>query len=208
MIERFWFSNTLFPALKLLVAPSSPVVEGDEACGLKFFDPDGRLINEAEIGAPRGVITEFELSPFLGGLSIESGMMHGQLEVASDCSTYLHASSESRAAIIPPLEPRSDGVMTMYPIKLGAEESCVTIANFSQSEAVVKAKLLIGNRSPEIAVTLPPRGTRVFSIQSEFQEVIGDKSGYAYIRLQAGFDVSIGSVLWSGVERNSLGLIF
>lgn len=206
MIEQFWFSNSLFPALKLMVVPSS--AESDGICGVKFYDPDGRLINEAEIGAPPGVVTQFELLPFLGGLSLESGMHHGQLDVVSHHSTYLHAASDTRAAIISPIDIKSQGVMSMFPVKLGADEYCVTAANFSEIETVVKAKLIIGNRSPEISLTIPPRGTRIFSIQSEFSEIIGDKTGYAYMRLNSGLDARVGYVLWSGVDKNSLGVIF
>jgi len=81
------------------------------------------------------------------------------------------------------------------PVMFGPGRSnLMSILNFSDQVSTVKAKLILGRRSPEVEIVLPANGVRLLHLESNFYDFITltDKiRGYLRVTVRRGGDCGV-----------------
>ncbi len=164
--------------------------EPEEALILSFHDCDGAVVNKAEILFPSARNCLFEIEPFLGLMKLESGMRHGLVIAESQSkgrlvSRYQYGQS---VTFVPTEQTIANLRQGLVPLNnQGKRETYLAITNCDDVAIEIKAKLLIGKRSPEVSWELAPFSSRIVNLNAVFSEAIGDDqsqiSGRGYVRL-------------------------
>ncbi|RMG41454.1 MAG: hypothetical protein D6719_08530 [Candidatus Dadabacteria bacterium] len=201
--SHFWIGSFPFLESSLLICPSF-VLSGTSS--LRFFDPDGMLCNQAQVEFKSGAVGVMELAQFIEGCKLEAGLKHAHLEVTSPPGTrhLLRVHTREGAAVVgePVKIKRNKGAF--YPVTFAADRSALLcFVNSGNSEALVKCRLYVANRTPETLLTVPPYGSRVISLKAEFIDYIAERESMlipGYVRLTTKSPDLIGVQL---LEHNS-----
>jgi hypothetical protein len=185
------------------------------------YDPDGEVINSVRFAAKGSAVGMIELGPLFGACKMQSGMKFGQVIVRSPkyfshrirlmntvCGAVL---SEGRQIVS---SDRRDvfgsqvfgggliGVAN-FPINLGkGRQSIITLVNRSSEETIVRCRLVLGKRSPEVDCRIPGFGSRVLHLESVFSflvQIPNEKTIQSYLRLSLKQGEAIGVQI---IERN------
>lgn len=204
VVSHFWVATFPFFETTLFVAP--PLVETTGgATVLSLFDADGGLVNKVSLEVEPGRVGVLELEQFLGECKLESGFRHGHLEVSSPAGTRHLCRLHSRAgAVAYPEATLLTSHRSMFaPVSFGAGlDSVVCLVNRSDVAGVVKVRLILGKRTPECFVEVPPHGARLVSLTAEFGTVSGGALGEAvpgYLRISTKGDPTFGVQILSRV---------
>jgi hypothetical protein len=163
------------------------------------YDPDGIVINSLRYTAHEGTVGMIELGPLFGGGKMQSGMKFGQVVVRSPrnfshklrmmnkaCGAVL---SEGRVLLSSDMREQGHNGLSAanYPLNLGkGRQSLLTLVNRTAGESVVRCKLLLGKRSPEVDCRIPAYGSRVLHLESVFSLMVPistEKTVQSYLRL-------------------------
>lgn len=162
----------------------------EEALLLSFHDCDGAVVNKAEILFPSARNCLFELEPLMGLLKLESGMRHGlvMLQSQSNGRVVSRYHSGQSVTLVPASQTIANLRQGLVPVNnQGRRETYLALTNCDDVTVEIKAKLLIGKRSPEVSWELPPFASRIINLNSAFTDAIGVEagqiSGRGYVRL-------------------------
>jgi hypothetical protein len=169
---------------------SSVLKEAHETIVITFYDCDGAIINKAEIEFPvnRNCITELEY--YLELMKLESGIKHGiaQVETSSEgrfTVRYQHGQAVSYSGLDSHISNLQPGLVPLNFIP--GKRSLLAISNCDQNQSLVRARLVLGKRSPELSWTLEPLSSRIIDItrafSSELEESPDSLTGRGYLRL-------------------------
>lgn len=202
-VERsFWISTQPFFESSLLLFPivSAPF-------NLYLYDCDGALVNQVELQFPAGKLVVLPLVEFAEGLKLESGLRYGQLVVSAPSENLINCKIHGGdwAGSCSDNQSLSVDKSIFFPITLSEERSYVlAFCNASKSIAQLKGRLFFGKRTPEFNCVLPPLGSRIVSVNSQFSEFTAVPPGkelQAYLRLTSRERSLIGVQL---IERHEV----
>ncbi len=203
--SHFWvatfpfFETTIFIAPAIGVPPSTPT-------RVRLFDADGGLVNDATVEVEPGRVGVFELEQLFGSAKLESGFRHGYLEVESPVGTRhlcrLH--NRSGGVFYPEASELSAARTVFSPVSFASGfDQVVCLVNHSEVPGVVKIRLLVGKRTPETFVEVPPHGARLVSLGAEFGAYIGavgHEPTPGYVRISAKGEGRLGVQLLQRVQ--------
>jgi hypothetical protein len=186
---HFWVSSYPFFETTLILIP--PVQSSSPQCSatLTAYDSDGATINTVQMSFPANETQLVEVEPLMGSCKLECGVKHGHIVVELPYGGGAACRIHTRESATMVSEPRiiTPSAASFVPLTLGAGRmNFLLCVNRSQKECIVKARLFFGKRSPETSWTLPPFGTRIVLVESEFAPYLGlEKSDQiqAYIRM-------------------------
>lgn len=204
---HFWVAEYPYLDLTLFsVAGESTFIQEDGALAsfpesfslnLTVHDCDGLLVNQVGAIFPTGSVGTLELGQFLSGLKLEGGLKHALLSVEHPefVRCVCRAQTQSAAAIIGEPLPLSIGKGAFFPVTFcGERKSVVALSNPTTQSVTAKCRLFQGKRTPEFTVSLPPLGSRIYGVESEFSEYLSLDPGYfsqAYLRVTTKSSKSI-----------------
>ena len=191
---------------KSLWIPGAPLGEASlivvsnaerENLSLKLFDSDGAVANTltVELAKFPAVVS---LEMLVAGIKRDSGFKHGQVQVqhSSSAVVTVHMHSNASAVTLPSPTELIPGANFFMPVSFGANKTpLLTLTNGGEQEAVIKLRLFCGNRMPELMVSIPPHGSRVVALGTEFSEYTAfsaDKEVHGYVRLHMKSDGAVG----------------
>jgi hypothetical protein len=191
--KSLWIPGTPLGEASLIVVSNSP----RETLSLRLFDSDGAVANtlNLELSKFPAVVS---LEMLVAGVKRDSGFRHGQMQIqhSSTASVTVHMHSNASAVALPPTTELAPGANFFMPVSFGANKTpLLTLVNGGENEAVVKLRLFCGNRMPELMVSIPPRGSRVVALGTEFSEYTAfsaDKEVHGYVRLHLKSEGSVG----------------
>lgn len=191
-VSNFWIANPpSFSSTLFLSAEDQAATDGRVSTSLDLFDVDGEKINSIEVQFPASEVGVVELEPFAAGLKMQGGIAHGHICVRSPRGTrhLLRQSVGSNVCVYHDPAPVKARESAFIPVVLGGRrEHMLVLVNASEEEGQVGCRFYYGNRSPEWTLTIPPRGSRVLSVESEMLASADDRawekgSLQAYLRL-------------------------
>lgn len=210
--QHFWISTLPFFDCALFILSHASATTPSETA-ISVYDPDGTLINSLEFSSPPGEVGMVELEQFLGCCKLESGMKHAHLLVRSDPGTraVLRMHSHDSGCIMGPMTQVLMHRGTFFPISFAEDKSSfIALVNYSNEPSVLRCRLFQGTRTPEISISVPPRGARFFGLESEFSDCTAkgsDKAINGYVRLTTKSEGGLGVQLierTDGLKGNSL----
>lgn len=180
---------------------------------IKFYDPDGSLVNEVECNFPSSQVGILELGPLMESCKYEAGIKHAQISVYSvnAIKAICRIFARQSATFMGELRAIDTMNRAFFPIAIGeGRTSLVAICNFSKESNAVRLKLFVGKRSPEILVQVPAGGTRLVSLEAEFGEYIDRSPALqrGYIRASAKNDLPGGIQLLERIETSQEDSIY
>ena len=189
-VAHFWASSSPFFSTSLLFEPL------DESAIVKFFDPDGALFNEIEVNFEDGLPGFLDLEPCMAGCKFESGLKHARLEICSTKPLSILARVHTRdwAGVTREAIPCSALRKAIVPFFCQSEKtSVIAILNRLEVPVEVRARLFIGNRSPELIWKIPGFGCRFVDTKLEYDEVIeqSPEAAQGYVRLSVVGDEEV-----------------
>lgn len=201
--SRFWVSTFPHFETTLFILPprlAEPDETADNSSQVTIYDSDGEVINELNVSRS-DQCNVLELDQFLGACKLESGLKHGQVELSSPAGTRhfcrIHG-GESASFLGEPVS-MSKGQSCFFPLLLNENKSSfLCIVNHESSELRAKCRLFYAKRNPEIDCIVPPNGSRVYSIESEFSDYFDLKEGklqQAYLRISSRSEGVFGAQL-------------
>ncbi|HMO01431.1 MAG TPA: hypothetical protein PKD37_04730 [Oligoflexia bacterium] len=185
-VSAFWFIGEPHFYSALYIAPPATEQLSTELSSrelkLTFFDCDGRQINNSllELEPKEGIA--LDLAPFIDEARLNRGLRHGMLmlESLSDYSAeiVLQQSASPQTSFwltVTKTVPPESGII--FPVNLEGNllKKIVVLTNVENQQIELAAKLLVGNRKPEINITLPSRGSTVMTL-ANFLELVDDAS--------------------------------
>ncbi len=211
--SHFWATSTPHLRTSVLIAP--PPLGTEHRSHLKIFDSGGNLCNEIDVTFPAGQTGCVELAPLLNGVRLESGMLHGHVEVASEFTTKHALQYFDRGAfgVVESMAELSADHGVFFPLTVSDERlHLLAFTNGGSEVAQVRCRFFIGSRMPEVVYTLQGNGSGVICIEEEFAEYIPLLEGkeiQAYTRLttkgaQVGVQLIERHVVQSGDERYAI----
>lgn len=203
--SHFWvatfpfFETTIFIAPAIASPPSAP-------SRVRLFDADGGLVNDATVEVEPGRIGVFELEQLFGAAKLESGFRHGYLEVDSPAGTrHLCRLHNRSGGVFYPEASELSTLRTVFsPVSFATGfDQVVCLVNRGEGPGIVKIRLFVGKRTPESFVEVPPHGSRLVSLGTEFGSYIGSL-GYdpipGYVRISVKGEGRLGVQLLQRVQ--------
>jgi len=181
---------------------------------LEFFDSDGHSAGQAQVAFSVGSMGVLELSQFMAGFKLESGLKHGSMRVtvSSDTRCVCRFHTTRAAVIVGEPHEFSASKAAFFPVALADDrKSLVALVNNGGEPAVVRCRFYRGKRSPEASVTIPPNGSRVLGIEPEFSghvEIGAGKLVQAYLRVSTRSEELLGVQMIEEVDDGQGGKIF
>ena len=209
--SHFWVCSSQFLESSIIL---TGLPGADGRATFELLDCDGALVNKIELQYAAGRPETFELDQLMGGCKIESGMAHGHLFVSSSPGTshYLRMQSRSQAVLVGESSVISSRRSGFFPVSFSPKKcSFLTLVNLTTSETTVKCRLFCGKRMPEAYLILPPLGSRVMLLATQFAEYIPqDETDLVpgYNRLTVGGEHSIAAQLIEKISRGQDGDVF
>jgi hypothetical protein len=180
VVSHFWVAGPPFFSSTLLVASGAGTeVSGAVDVTCELFDVDGVLVQTLSVQFPEREVGIIELEPFLAHLKMQAGIPQGHLVVRSKTGTrhFMRQQVGEHVDLVKSPVPVKSREMTFIPLLLGAQrEHLVTLLNVGDEVGQVVVRLLYSTRSPEWTVHLPPRGSRVISLEHELLASFDDSS--------------------------------
>ncbi len=189
-ISNLWAGNFTSSSICLTSALSLHSARGPglEAC-LSFYDADGVQFNQTMLKVEEEEQATFlELEPFLEGCKLDAGIQHCHIKVESQEPhvASIRLFDQRRSFLLTPGARIEHGRSDFMPLRLSLEHfSILALVNSGEKELEIRSKLLLGKRSPELAIKLNALSSKVISIDTEFSEFVEALDGvqYAYLRL-------------------------
>ena len=190
-------SSQLFQtSLFFVPGPRDPSISSE--LRLNVFDCDGVLANKLDIAFPLGKVGIVETEALLESCKAEGGFPHAHVvvETAAPYRVISRITTNDSAAILGRPQQLSASQGGFFPVTLGEErKSLLTLVNSGDSESIVRIRLFVGNRVPEVFCTIPARGSRILGVEGEFDNFIDRKKlpedEQAYLRLTTRSDSSV-----------------
>ncbi len=200
--SHFWLIESDGIAPHLLVAHCKKEGE-DAAIKLEIFDADGHSANRAQIEFQQNVVGLLELSPYLSTMKLQAGLRHGLLTVNHPLgmSLLLRLSNRDRSTLVQAGSVITRSAPRALPVHVQENRmSCLSLVNIDDRPTSVRAKIMLGKRSPELMFELAPRESRVIDLIGECAREIGEEarllSGRGYVRVTTNSSRGlIGSIL-------------
>ncbi len=194
-VLHFWVASYPFFNASLFVVP-----RGNTRPQISFsaFDADGACINEGEIifdGQGIGVVN---LENLLAQAKLESGLRHAHIEVYDSLNSRIlcRLDSVSCTTFLGETLQVTEEKSHFFPITFSPnKKSFIAAVNFSNESSRLRCRLFSGTRAPDSVIELPPRGSRLISVESHFSEYISveeGKTAQGYVRLGARGESVIG----------------
>jgi hypothetical protein len=205
----------------------SSAVPSAAISSITVYDPDGQIINSVRFSTKDNSVGLIELGPLFGACKMQSGMKFGQVVVRSPkgfshrlrmmntvCGVVLSEGkriicSEKLSGLQRPGGTHGaagslSGIgLVNFPINLGkGRQSLVTLINRGAEDAVVRCRLALGKRSPEVDCRIPAYGARVLHLESVFSLLVSiptEKTVQSYLRLSIKQGEAVGAQI---IERN------
>jgi hypothetical protein len=199
-ISHFWIANPpSFSSTLFVSAEDQSATEGKISTALEIFDVDGVKVNTVDVEFPANEVGVIELEPFAAGLKMQGGIAHGHVRIRSPRGTrhLLRQSVGSSVSVYHDPAPVKARESAFIPVVLGGRrEHMLVLVNASEEEGQIGCRFYYGNRSPEWTLTIPARGSRVLSIESEMLASADDRAWekgalQAYLRLTGKHDAPI-----------------
>ena len=187
-IEHLWVGSCPWFQTSLFLCAQPLAGQAGSASGV-LYDADGSVTNEISLSFPAGTVGVCELNQFLGANKLEAGIQHGHLmlKLSEGVRVVARINTNEGAAILGPARLASFNHGGFFPIMMCEERrNYVTFVNVNEGPVSLKCRLFAGSRAPECGITVPPRGSRVICIESEFPEFATVPSGkvqQGYIRI-------------------------
>lgn len=180
VVSHFWVAGPPFFSSTLLVASGAiSQIAGAIGVSCELFDVDGVLVQTFSVEFPEREVGIIELEPFLAHLKMHAGIPQGHLVVRSRAGTrhFMRQQVGGHVDLLKAPVPVKSREMAFMPLLLGAHrEHLVTLLNVGDEVGQVVVRLLYSTRSPEWTVHVPPRGSRVFSLEHELLASFDDNS--------------------------------
>jgi hypothetical protein len=203
--SHFWVAHT--PLIEMTLFIGSNLSPEEQRADLQLFDCEGELVNELTVTFPAGELHTIDIGSLLQRCRLQNGFPHGQLVVSSASGTThaLHVHSKNQGTLVPNTPAFDEDHPSFIPIRLGtSRDTFVALVNTRRESAAVTLRLISGKRSPETICVLPPLGSRMISIYSEFPEFVESRAhGLAYIRLRTRTSWAIGSFFFEQVGSDA-----
>ena len=201
-IDHFWLGSQPYFSPYLIVFPQEQGFVPSQT-KIDFFDIEGELFNSAKVLVDSPQVQCIALEPFLSACKVESGIKHCHLrtETESDgVEVFCRLHSASNSFVVGKANVLNETLPGFFPIVL--EEgvtNLMALMNTDEQPGIVKVRLYIGNRNPEITVSLPASGLKLLYLEEEFKEAIegiSQKSPTAipqqgYIRIMAKAPIAV-----------------
>lgn len=204
--QEFHFWACSYPSIKTAVfAVRQPGGALKQPLGMRIYDPDGSLINEAEFDFPSEQAGILELEGLLEGCKLESGFKHAHLElhVPDGVRPFVRMHTRSGAFIQgePALVNSRKGAFV--PVMFSQNHSgFLVLVNHGRCDMSVRCRLFCGRRNPELTQMVPAMGARLVSIPAHFSEFSmreGAAPAQGYFRITAVGDGDCGVQLIESV---------
>jgi hypothetical protein len=172
--DHFWIGSVPYFNPYLIVFPQEQDFEPSETL-IDFFDCDGEPFNSAKIIVDTPKVQCISLEPFLSGCKTESGMKHCHLRSTSSLGTevFCRLHSHLQTTLLGHAQSLNETLPGFFPLTL--EEgvtNLLAIMNVEEQVASLKLRLYVGNRNPEITVSIAPNGSALVHLENEFKDVI------------------------------------
>ena len=214
--SQFWVASTANFQTNLFFVPDASriLASSGQATGdmtmytvqLNLFDADGELVNEVTTSFPLDRVGLLELEPLLEVCKYEGGMKHGRALISSDSPTkhLCRLQGRENAALMRELLPLSAQHRVFLPVSLTeAKASILVLSNMGRVPAILRCKLIVGKRSPEMQLEIPAGATRLLSVENEFPE-FGDlnlsRGVQGFLRLSSRAEDQVGVQLLERIE--------
>lgn len=184
---HLWVSASPYFESVLLIAADPD--RGGGSVQLSLFDASGEPVNEVEVQYPADAPYLLALEPLMGDCKLESGIRHGHLVVEHDESVVvLHRLQAKESAVLQgPPALVTEAAATFFPIIMAPDIcSFLCAINLDQQDQRLRCRLFIGNRSPDVVVSVPARGSSLVMLEQSFLEFVpraGESRVHAYVRL-------------------------
>ena len=145
----------------------------------------------------------------MGDCKLEGGFRHGHLvlRAPTGASHYLRMHSREGAALIGEPAALAPERSSFFPMTIDDGRSYyLALVNHSKNPAAMKCRLFCAKRSPETMFTIPPMGSRLVSLATQFAEYAELESGkqlQAYVRVSTKSDTTVGVQLIERLEGKS-----
>jgi hypothetical protein len=203
---HFWVCAYPFVDSTLFVVPPLETSGSQAESLVTVFDADGEIANELTLSFPSREVGMLELDNLMGACKLEAGLKHGHALVQSPAG-YAHfcrMHTREGASLLGTPSLLSAAHSTFFPLTFDEGRSYfVAVVNQTKAHAAVKCRLFSAKRSPETLITIPPLGSRVIHIETEFPDYAGGDTGkqlQAYVRLSTKSEGVLGAQL---VERHT-----
>ncbi|MBX7143325.1 MAG: hypothetical protein K1X79_02630 [Oligoflexia bacterium] len=211
---HLWVCSYPYVDSTLFVVP--PAVLGDSSArtAVAIYDADGNTANEVDLEFPSNQIGIIELESIMGGCKLEAGIKHGHAVVQSPVgySHFCRIHTREGAALIGAPASLTADHSSFFPITFDeGRQYFLAFVNETRSTANVKCRLFCGKRSPETLLTIPPLGSRVIHVETEFPDYAGGDTGkqlQGYVRISTKSEGRIGVQLIERHATKSEGGVF
>lgn len=195
-ISHFWASTDPFFTTRLYVVPGETEAESAPV-RLTLFDPDGEKINDAFVEIAPGGIGSFDLAEFMTGCKREGGFLHAhvQAQCSRSVSYTFRIEGDQSASLLGKPSYVKPGQAAFFPVFFDEARSIIFGAvNCSGTAAQLDLTLSFQNSRFNVTKEIPPFGSRVMSVRSEFQHVNFRNDKVAYLECscnQAGSEIGV-----------------
>jgi len=200
-IDHFWIGSQPYFNPYLIVFPQEDGFEPSET-HLDLFDPDGELFNAAKIIVDTPRVQCISLEPFLSACKVESGMKHCHLRASSSAGTevFCRLHAQAQTTLLGKAQFLNETLPGFFPLTI--EEgvtNMLALMNTEDAIGTLKLRLYVGNRNPEVSISLAPNGMSLIHLEHEFKEVVeglGQKTGrlatyQGYVRIASKSSVAV-----------------
>jgi hypothetical protein len=178
--SHFWVAGPPFFSSTIMVASSASGESGEMlTTTCELFDAAGEPIQRFQVEFPEREVGVIEIEPFMAGLKMQSGIVHGHLVARSPPGTRHMCRQQvgNHADIVSaPQEVRSREMAFMPLLLGGRREHLLVLVNTGREEGQAVVRLLYGTRSPEWTLQVPGNGCCVISLEHELLSTFDDSS--------------------------------
>lgn len=156
---------------------------------ISVFDVDGGEINQLDLNGPKDEVIALSGEELFLNAKMESGIAHGRIRMnLFDGTEYTGRIIGARtASLFHDFLKVSLDNSCFFPVHFSAEGNPILVAlNTVNSDAVLKVRLYLHNRMPEVLVDIPAGGSRLIDLKhhfAAFSECKDDMYLSAYVRL-------------------------
>ena len=208
--EHFWIATYPFVDTSLIITPPENIPSAEEEdvwSSIKIFDCDGELVNSVDLRFAPKEVGSISLDPLMGACKLESGFKAAHVVAKALKPAVRHQCrviSQDHAWLSGPTFLVYPTQMTFFPVSFTPlRQNYVSAVNLSDEEGALRVRLYFGSRTPEVLITIPPRGARIICVEHEFSECmekVGDKTLQGYLRFSTKIEKGIGVQLLEKTE--------
>ncbi|MCB0340448.1 MAG: hypothetical protein KDD53_12630 [Bdellovibrionales bacterium] len=165
---------------------------------IRIYDCDGELVNELEVQLSDPKVQIIELDSMMQGCKVQAGFRHGhvQVRVGVDSSAACRYHWGEAVSVVSDLQEVSSERAGFFPVRFSKDKlHIVALVNHTDSPAESMVRLILGRRTPEVAVTVPGLGARIVSLESNFAEFATPQEGkerQGYLRVRTKENTPLG----------------